>query len=81
MDWWMNGWMVSTNDYKPISMCLTAPTLIGKNNVTIAENAGVVTVCAKLAGNTGGTQVDIPITFTPKVLPPSGTDKAESEFI
>ena len=73
--------MVSTNDDKPISMYLTAPTLIGKNNVTIPENAGVVTVCAEVAGNTAGTQVNIPITFTPKVLPPSGRDKAESEFI
>lgn len=73
--------MISTNDDESFSMYLTAPTIIGKNNVTIPENAGVVTVCAKIADNTGGTQVDIPITFTPKVLPPPGQDKAASEFI
>lgn len=62
---------------------MTAPPLIliGEDNATVFENAGNVTVCAQLVGYTTGTNISIPITFSPRVLRPPDLDKADSKLV
>ena len=67
--------------YLYICKFLAALTIIGDDNVTVFESTGEVTVCAQVAGNTTGTDVNIPITFSPRVSPPSGSNKANSELM
>ena len=49
--------------------------LVFKDNVTVFENIGEVTVCAQVVGNTTGIGVGIPIMFSPRVLLQAGSNK------
>ena len=62
---------------------MTAPPLIlmGEDNVTVFESAGNVTVCAQIVGYTTGTDIGIPIIFSPRVLLPPDLDKADSKLV